>query len=51
MLLPAGNTLETATLDGVSVHGELTRIESSRYVELDVAGGVHRLVVQYTASL
>jgi len=50
VLLPADTTLESVTLDGARVHAALTRIESARYVELDVTAGVHRLVVHYAPS-
>lgn len=47
VLLPAGQTLADATLDGAPVAGQAEQIESSTYAVFTVTGGLHELHVRY----
>ncbi|MET0283639.1 MAG: hypothetical protein ABW352_04195 [Polyangiales bacterium] len=47
VLLPPGNTLQDATLDGAPVQGSSERVEGSSYAVFPVERGVHELRVRY----
>jgi hypothetical protein len=47
VLLPAGQTLDGALLDGAALPGTVEQVEASRYAVFELARGVHRLEVRY----
>lgn len=47
VLLPEGQTLQDATLDGQPLRGEPARIEASTYAVFELPGGLHTLQLRY----
>ncbi|HEY6882153.1 MAG TPA: hypothetical protein VI299_29185 [Polyangiales bacterium] len=47
VLLPEGQTLEDAALDGRPLHGETAQIESSTYAVFELPGGLHDVQLHY----
>ncbi len=47
LLLPPGKNLAGVALDGAPVEPQMVAVESSRYAELTIAGGLHRVQLTY----